>query len=129
MHHSRYNNGTDCLFCSVRYNNGTDCLFCSVRYNNGTDCLFCSVRYNNGTDCLFCSVRYNNGTDCQGPSKQFKLCILQNCTDASSDYRATECAKHNKVYYGGQTFSWVPYINSEYLDSFNVCLCVICRLH
>ncbi|CAL1525964.1 unnamed protein product [Lymnaea stagnalis] len=48
---------------------------------------------------------------CEGPSKQYTICNVKNCPDGHADYRTKECARHNDVLYGQQTYRWEPYIN------------------
>ncbi|XP_059152911.1 thrombospondin type-1 domain-containing protein 4-like isoform X2 [Physella acuta] len=56
--------------------------------------------------------RHGNGATCDGPSKQYRICLVQNCSADDRGYRWRECAKHNTIYYGHQTYSWTPYIHT-----------------
>ncbi|XP_057655879.1 papilin isoform X11 [Diorhabda carinulata] len=48
------------------------------------------------------------GYDCVGPSARYFSCNTQDCPD-NADYRAQQCAEHNKILFEGVYYEWLPY--------------------
>ncbi|XP_068083649.1 papilin [Anabrus simplex] len=57
-----------------------------------------------------CLDRRSDGSEaCTGGKKRYFSCNIQDCPEASSDFRAEQCAAFNKVPFEGRFYDWIPY--------------------
>ncbi|XP_058843232.1 papilin-like isoform X3 [Acipenser ruthenus] len=55
------------------------------------------------------SSRTDGGTSCVGPTRNFRSCNIQDCSEGSRDFREEQCSQYDGTEFQGKRYKWLPY--------------------
>ncbi|XP_041429226.1 papilin isoform X2 [Xenopus laevis] len=59
------------------------------------------------------SRRADGGSNCIGPTKNYRSCNVQECTEGSRDIRAEQCSEYDGMEFQGKRYKWLPYYGAS----------------
>ncbi|TSM77392.1 Papilin [Bagarius yarrelli] len=59
------------------------------------------------------SQRTDGGRSCVGPNKSYRTCNIQDCPEASRDFREEQCSQFDGDDFHGKFYKWLPYYGAE----------------
>ncbi|XP_040267540.1 papilin isoform X1 [Bufo bufo] len=59
------------------------------------------------------SRRADGGSNCIGPTRNYRSCNVQECPEASRDFRAEQCSEYDGMEFQGKRYKWLPYYGAS----------------
>ncbi|MGH0126864.1 UNVERIFIED_CONTAM: hypothetical protein FKN15_032791 [Acipenser sinensis] len=66
------------------------------------------------------SSRTDGGTSCVGPTRNFRSCNIQGCSEGSRDFREEQCSQYDGTEFQGKRYKWLPYYGGYLMNHYKL---------